>query len=62
MKTYQAMIQVSYWVQVEAEAMTKDQAKDLLEAKAWSEHLRADGEVTVFDLEEVEVCGLEELK
>ena len=62
MKTYQAMIQVSYWVQVEAEAMTKEQAKDLLEAKAWSEHLKAGGEVTVFDLEEVEVCGLEELK
>ena len=60
MKTYQAMIQVSYWVQVEAEAMTEEQARELLEARAWSEHLSAYGEVTVFDVEEVKIYGLEE--
>ena len=60
MKTYQAMVQVSYWVQVEAEAMTKEQARELLEARAWSEHLSAYGEVTVFDVEEVKIYGLEE--
>lgn len=60
MKTYQAMIQVSYWVQVEAEAMTEEQARELLQEKAWSDHLRADGEVTVFDVEEVKIYGLEE--
>ena len=60
MKTYQAMIQVSYWVQVEAEAMTGEQARELLSEKAWSDHLCADGEVTVFDVEEVKIYGLEE--
>ena len=60
MKIYQAMIQVSYWVQVEAEAMTEEQARELLEARAWSEHLSAYGEVTVFDVEEVKIYGLEE--
>ena len=59
MKIYQAMIQVSYWVQVEAEAMTEEQARELLEARAWSEHLSAYGEVTVFDVEEVKIYGLE---
>ena len=54
------MIQVSYWVQVEAEAMTEEQARELLEARAWSEHLSAYGEVTVFDVEEVKIYGLEE--
>jgi hypothetical protein len=53
MKTYQAMIQVSYWTQVETEAENEEQAREQLEQKGWSQHLNANGDLEIFDLEEV---------
>ena len=53
MKTYSAMIQVSYWIQVETEAENEEQAREQLEQKGWSQHLDANGDLEIFDLEEV---------
>jgi len=58
MKTYNATVVISFAVEVEVEAENEDDARQLLDEKAWESYYKTSGESEVFDLTEVQGARL----
>ena len=54
MKTYSATVVISFSVDVEVEAENEDQARQLLDEKAWESYYKTLGESEVYDFMEVQ--------
>lgn len=53
MKTYSATVVISFAVEVEVEAENEDQARQLLDEKAWEMYYKTSGESELYDFAEV---------
>jgi len=53
MKTYSATVVISFAVEVEVEAENKDDARQLLDEKAWEMYYKTSGESELYDFTEV---------
>jgi hypothetical protein len=53
MKTYTATVMISFAVEVEVEAENEDDARQLLDEKAWESYFRTTGESELYDFMEV---------
>jgi hypothetical protein len=53
MKTYTATVMISFAVDVEVEAENEDQARQLLDEKAWESYYKTSGESELYDFMEV---------
>ena len=53
MKTYTATVVISFAVDVEVEAENEDQARQLLDEKAWEMYYKTSGESELYDFAEV---------
>ena len=53
MKTYRATVMISFAVEVEVEADNEDEARQLLDEKAWESYFKTTGESELYDFMEV---------
>jgi len=53
MKTYSATVMISFAVEVEVEADNEDDARQLLDEKAWESYFKTTGESELYDFMEV---------
>jgi len=53
MKTYTATVVISFAVEVEVEADNEDEARQLLDEKAWESYFKTTGESELYDFMEV---------
>jgi hypothetical protein len=52
-KTYTATVMISFAVEVEVEADNEDDARQLLDEKAWESYFKTTGESELYDFMEV---------
>jgi hypothetical protein len=53
MKTYSATVMINFAVEVEVEADNEDDARQLLDEKAWESYFKTTGESELYDFMEV---------
>jgi len=53
MKTYTATVMINFAVEVEVEAENEDDARQLLDEKAWESYFKTTGESELYDFMEV---------